>query len=101
MSDWQYVPEERTRIGVGDHRLAVLSAEEKVSSKGNQMIVIVVQPNNSDIKIAHYIVKNKYFNANITEFFDSFGIERGDFNFLTWPGAIGAGRLKEDENGYP
>jgi hypothetical protein len=100
MANWDYKPEERSRITAGDYRLEVLSAEEKLSSKGSPMIVVVVRPNKSDVKISHYFVKNEYFNRNITEFFDSFGIERGDFEFLGWVGAVGAGRLKEDEKGY-
>lgn len=100
MANFDYTPEERTKVQAGDYRLEVLSAEEKVSKSGNPMIVVVVQPNASGIKITHYMVKNEYFNRNMTEFFDSFGITRGDFNLLGWVGAVGAGRLKEDENGY-
>lgn len=97
---WDYVPEERERITAGDYRLMVVSAEEKLSSKGNQMIAVVVKPSGSDIKITHYFVKNEYFNRNVTNFFDSFGIDRGNFVFTSWVGAIGAGRLKEDDGGY-
>ena len=100
MGSWDYVPEEKVRVTAGDHRLEVVSAEEKISSKGNPMIAIVVRPNGADIKITHYIVKNQYFNRNMTDFFDSFGIERGNFVFTSWVGAIGAGRLREDDNGY-
>ena len=100
MSNWDYTPEERTRVEAGDHRLVVLSAEEKTSKSGNRMIVVVFQPSGSDINISHYFVQNQYFNRNITDFFDSFGIERGDFVLPGWVGAIGAGRLKEDEQGY-
>jgi len=101
MSNFDYVPEERTKVQAGDYRLEVLSAEETIAkSSGNPMIVIVVQPNGSNIKITKRIVKNEYFNRNMTEFFDSFGITRGDFNLLGWVGAIGAGRLREDDKGY-
>ena len=97
---WDYVREEQSRVEEGDHRVVIVDVQEKESKKGNEMIVITVTPNGSDIKINHYIVKNEYFNRNMTQFFDSFNIDEGDFNFPTWIGAVGAARLKEDDNGY-
>lgn len=98
MSNWaDYVPEEGSRLEPGDYRCVVVAAEETTSqSSGLPMIVITVSPSGSKIKIKQYIVKNEYFNRNITSFFDSFGIERGDFNMLGWVGAVGAAKFKED-----
>ena len=64
------------------------------------MLVIGIRPNGSNITINHYIVKNEYFNQNMTDFFDSFNIDDGDFTLPTWIGAVGAARLKEDDRGY-
>ena len=100
MGNWDYVREETPRLQPGDYRVEITNAKEKISNNGNQMIVITVKPNGSDISINHYIVKGQYFNRNMTSFFDSFNIEEGNFDFLTWIGAVGAARLKEDENGY-
>jgi len=100
MSNWDYQREETPRLSPGDYRVAVVGVEEKTSKSGNEMIVISVQPSGSNIKIQQYIVKNEYFNRNMTSFFDSFNVEEGNFNFLTWIGAMGAAKLKEDENGY-
>lgn len=100
MSKWNFVREERKRMEAGDYRLEIIAAEEKQSQAGNDMIVITVKPNQSEIKINHYFVKNQYFNRNMTDFFDSFNIEENNFNFLSWVGAVGAARLKEDEDGY-
>jgi hypothetical protein len=102
MSNWNdYQREEAPRIEAGDYRVEIVEAEESISkSSGNPMIVVTVKPNGGNIKIKHFIVKNNYFNRNMTEFFDSFNIEEGDFNFLTWVGAVGAAKLKEDEQGY-
>ena len=102
MSNWSdYQREERVRIEAGNHRVEIVSAEETISkSSGKPMIIIGIKPNGGEIVIKHYIVKNDYFNQNMTEFFDSFNIEEGDFNFLTWAGAVGAAKLKEDEQGY-
>lgn len=101
MSSWNsYQREERPRLEPGDYRVEITDVEEKESKAGNPMLVISVRPNGSKITIKHYIVQNEYFNRNMTEFFDSFNIDEGDFRFITWKGAVGAARLKEDENGY-
>jgi hypothetical protein len=102
MSNWSdYKPEESTQLEAGNHRVVVTAVEETTSkTSGLPMLVITVQPNGSKINIKNYIVKNDYFNRNITSFFDSFGIERGDFNLESWVGAVGAAKLAEDENGY-
>lgn len=102
MSSWNdYKPEEGSRLGAGDYRCEVVEVEETTSkTSGLPMLVITVKPNRSNIKVKQYIVKNEHFNRNMTSFFDSFGIERGDFNMLGWIGAMGAGKFAEDENGY-
>ena len=75
----------------GKYRCVILSAEESVSkSSGKPMIKLTVRPSGMNNKINHYIVKNDNFNRNMSRFFDSFSdIKRGDFNFLTWTGAMG------------
>ena len=102
MGDWDYKREESTKLSAGDYRVAIVDAQETVSkTSGNPMIVVTVQPNGSNIKIQNYIVRNQYFNRNMTQFFDAFPqIDEGDFNLLGWVGCVGAARLKEDENGY-
>lgn len=96
-----FVREEAPRLEPGDYRVEITDVEETVSkSSGNPMLVITVKPNNVNIRIKHYIVKNEYFNRNLTEFYNSFNISFGDQNFLGWVGAVGAAKLVEDENGY-
>ena len=96
-----FVREEVPRLEPGDYRVEITDVEETVSkSSGNPMLVITVKPNNVNIRIKHYIVKNEYFNRNLTEFYNSFNIDFGDQNFLGWVGAVGAAKLVEDENGY-
>lgn len=89
------------RVEPGEHRVTIVAVEEKVSSKGSNMIVVTLQVNGTTEKINHYIVYNEYFNRNMTQFFDSFNIAEGDFDLMTWPGAIGAAKIKEDDQGYP
>lgn len=101
MSTWDdWSREEAPRLEPGDYRVEITAVEETESKAGNPMIVVTVRPNGSKINIKHYIVKNQYFNRNMTDFFDSFNIDEGDFNFPTWVGAVGAAKLAEDENGY-
>ena len=101
MSNWDdYKREEHSRLSPGDYRVEIVSVEEKESKAGNPMLVIGVRPNGSNITINHYIVKNDWFNRNMTELFDSFNIDDGDFTLPTWIGAVGAARLKEDDKGY-
>ena len=98
MSTWDdWSREEAPRLEPGDYRVEITAVEETESKAGNPMIVVTVRPNGSNINIKHYIVKNQYFNRNMTDFFDSFNIDEGDFNFPTWVGAVGAAKLAEDE----
>ena len=94
-----YKREERSRLVPGDYRVAITDVEETTSRNGNPMLVVTVQPNGSEIHIKHYLVKNEYFNRNLTDLLDSFGLGE-NFDTLTWEGAVGAARLVEDENGY-
>ncbi len=101
MSNWDgYQREERTRLEPGNYRVCITGVEEGVSKKGNNMIILSVRPSGSNITIKHYIVKNEYFNRNMTDFFDSFDVPDGDFTFAKWLGAMGAAHLVEDEQGY-
>lgn len=102
MSEWDdYKPEESENANIGKHRCVLIGAEEATSkSSGLPMWVITVMPSGSKAKVKTYIVKNEHFNENMTKFFDSFDIERGDFNSLGWIGAMGAANFGEDENGY-
>lgn len=94
-----YRREERARLTPGNYRVAITDVEETTSRNGNPMLVVTVQPNGSKIHIKHYLVKNEYFNRNLTELLDSFGLGE-NFDTLTWVGAVGAARLIEDDSGY-
>lgn len=94
-----YKREERSRLTPGDYRVAITDVEETTSRNGIPMLVVTVQPNGSEIHIKYYLVKNEYFNRNLTDLLDSFGLGE-NFDTLTWVGAVGAARLVEDENGY-
>ena len=96
-----FVREEAPRLEPGDYRVEITDVEETTSkSSGAPMLKITMKPNGSNIRVYHYIVKNEYFNRNMTNFYDSFDIESGDQNILGWVGATGAAKLEEDDGGY-
>lgn len=97
---WDYKRETQARVGAGDHRFEVVSAEEKLSSTNKNMIVVELRPNGASFTVRDYFVEGEYFNRRATSFFDSTNVEDGNFNLLTWTGAVGAARFKEDENGF-
>ena len=105
MSNWSdYKHEDSPNAGpkvTGRQRCVIVSAEERVSSKGNPMIEIKVRPSGCRFTVRTFLVKNEHFNRNASAFFDAFPeIGDGNFNFIEWPGAIGAAFFSEDENGY-
>lgn len=83
-----------------DYRFEIKSVEEKTSKSGNNMLVVKLAPNGFDLTLDHYIVQNERWDENMTRFCSAFGIEEEDTNPMTWPGAIGAARVKEDSFGF-
>ena len=103
-SSWsKYKREEREEVAkvTGKLRCVIVDVEEAVSKSGNNMIVISVRPSGSPAKVKYWLVDNEYFNRNATQFFDAFPeIGDGNFNFVEWIGATGAGEFVLDENDY-
>ena len=97
---FNYQREETPKLAAGNYRVVIVSAEQRTSKSGKQMIVLGIRPSGTKITIYHYIVEGEYFNRNMTSFFDSFDVDEGNFELVTWIGAEGAARLAEDENGY-
>lgn len=109
MSNWdsfQREENERESAVTGKHRVVIVEADEAVTgpnskTPGTPMIVIKLRPSGRRFTVTHRIVKNDYFNRNMTQFFDAFpDITFGDFNFLSWVGCEGAAMFKEDAQGY-
>ena len=105
MSNWSdYQREEREHESkiTGKLRCVITAAEEGVSkTSGKPMIIVTVRPSGCRFTVKNYIVKNDNFNRNMTDFFDTFpSIGEGNFDFLTWVGAMGAANFGEDERGY-
>ena len=87
-------------IPVGDHRVRIASAEEQTSSKGNQMIKLVLEVSGYNATLWHYIVfmpeNQKLTNQKLGELFNSFGIQQGNFNLVSWIGKVGAAKVKHE-----
>ena len=109
MGNWDsYTREEQERESavVGKCRVVITEASESKTgpnskSPGTPMIVIKLRPSGRRFTVTHRIVKNDWFNRNMTQFFDAFPeIMDGDFNFISWVGCEGAAFFKEDAQGY-
>lgn len=104
---WEFKREERQfdEIPAGDHRVVIDSAEKAISKKGNDMLVIKLRVSGYSSMLWHYIVfldeRPEITNRNLTQFFDSFGIEDGNFNLNSYVGKAGAAHVKIDEMGCP
>lgn len=92
-------------IPAGDHRVVIDSAEKAQSKAGNDMLVIKLRVSGYNSMLWHYIVfmddHPEITNAKLTQLFDSFGIEDGNFNLASYTGKAGAAHVKIDDQGYP
>jgi hypothetical protein len=81
----------------GIHRLRVEKAEEMVSKNGNPMAKVTFSVSGYRSKLFHYFVDGEQLQRNIDPFFDSFGIQPGDFNLENWIWKIGAAKVIHEE----
>ena len=100
--DYQREEREQESKVTGKQRCVITAVEESVSkTSGNPMIIVSVRPSGCRFSVKNYIVKNEYFNRNMTSFFDAFPeIPEGNFNFVEWVGAEGAAMFGEDDRGF-
>lgn len=103
---WEYKREERSfeEIPAGRYRVRIVNAEKAVSkNSGNDMIVLQLEVSGYQSLLWNYIVflpdRPEITNRMLTQFFDSFGIEEGNFNLATYIGKAGAAQIKHDEEG--
>lgn len=73
----------------GDYKAKVIDVVKTQSKAGDPMLEIVIVVPESTIKFKHRIVKNEYFNGNMTKFYDCFKIPRGNFEYNRWVGRVG------------
>lgn len=103
---WQFSSEDYEEksfqmIPVGDYRVRIAEAEEKISANGNQMIVLTLEVSGYGSKIWHNLTlltnNQKLTNQKLGELWNSFGIQQGNFNLQTWVGKVGAAKVKHEE----
>ena len=102
---WQYQREESSfdEIPEGRYRVLIENAEMAVSKKGNDMLVIKLAVSGTKSNLWNYITflddKPEITNRMLTQFFDSFGIEGGDFNLAGYVGRAGGVQVKHHDDG--
>ena len=103
---WEYKREERSfeEIPAGRYRVRIVNAEKAISkNSGNDMIVLQLEVSGYQSLLWSYIVflpdRPEITNRMLTQFFDAFGIEEGNFNIATYIGKAGAAQIKHDEEG--
>lgn len=102
---WQFKREESRfeEIPAGEHRLRIVNAELAKSRAGNDMLVLRFEVSGYTSNIWNYITflddRPEITNRMLTQFFDSFGIEEGNFNLESYPGYVGAAKIVHDEDG--
>ena len=104
---WKFERVEETRtfeeLPEGKYRVAVESAEMAISKAGNDMLVLKFAVSGSKTHLWNYITfledRPEITNRMLTQFFDSFGIEDGDFNLAGYVGRTGGVNVKHDDTG--
>lgn len=103
---WQFKREEQKfdEIPEGRYRVVIVDAEMAVSkASGNDMLVIKLAVNGYSSHLWNYIVflddRPEITNRMLTQFFDSFGIEDGNFNLVSYIGKAGGCTVKHDDQG--
>ena len=103
---WQFKREEAEfpEIPEGRYRCVISGAEMAVSKRsGNDMLVIKLTVSGTKSSLWNYITflddKPEITNRMLTQFFDSFGIEDGDFNLAGYVGRAGGIQVKHDDDG--
>ena len=102
--DWQYKREEsQNTIPEGRYRCVIESAEMAESKRGNDMIVLKLALSGQWMSVWYYLVflddRPEITNRNLTQLFDSFGMDEGDLCIANWVGKAGACTIKHDEEG--
>ena len=102
---WQFKREETEfeELAEGRYRVMVVDAEMAVSKSGNDMLVIKLQVSGTNRNLWNYITflddRPEITNRMLTQFFDSFGIEDGNFNLKSYLGKVGGCQVKHDQDG--
>lgn len=102
---WNFKREETSfeAIPEGKHRCRIKEVEKATSKNGNDMLIVKLEVSGQTSLLFHYITfMNEHpeiTNRMLTQLFDSFEIEEGNFQIATWVGKAGGVMVKHDEDG--
>lgn len=102
---WKFerVEKKFEELPVSQYRLRIKEVEKQISQAGRDMLKLVFDVSGKDEKLFHYIVflddRPEITNRKLTQLFDSFGIEDGNFNLASWVGKVGGCQIKHDDEG--
>ena len=103
-SNYTYKPQEHTERQPGNYRCIILKAEAGTSkTSGKNMLTIYLRPSGTASTVKAYIVDNDWFDSNFSAFLDAFPALKANSNpdnCFAWRGAIGAVKLKVNDDGY-
>lgn len=103
-SNYTYKKPEYPDRKPGDYRCIILNAETGTSkTSGKNMLTIYLRPSGTAATVRAYIVDNEYFDDNMSRFLDAFPALKSNpnpDNCFAWRGAMGAAKLKVNDNGY-
>lgn len=99
----QYIPvESLPTIKAGEYLVRIETAEMQVARSGNPMAVLQFEIKDSQLKLKYWLVQNyqdeksiEFTNHRFTVFFDTFKIQRGNFNIQNWIGKTGFAYIDE------
>lgn len=88
-------------IPEGPHRVRIETVEEAVSRTGYEMLKFTLAVSGYSGKLWYYLVfmedRPEITNSSLGAIYDSFGITPGDMGWQSWPGRVGAARVKHEE----
>lgn len=103
---WEYKREEQTfdEIPEGRYRVRILNAEKAISKRsGNDMLVLMLEVSGQRRSLWNHITflpdRPEITNRMLTQMFDAFDIEDGNFNLASYIGKAGAAQIKHDDQG--
>lgn len=103
-SNYTYQKQEFVERKPGNYRCLILKAEAGTSkSSGRNMLTIFLRPSGTASTVKAYIVDNEWFDSNYSSFLDAFPVLKDNSdpnNCFSWRGAIGAVKLKVNEEGF-
>lgn len=102
---WEYKRVEQTfdEIPEGRYRVRILNAEKAFSQNENEMLVLMLEVSGQRSALWNHITflpdRPEITNRMLTQMFDAFGIEEGNFNLASYIGKAGAAQIKHDDQG--